>query len=234
MLNGATHFKHGSFILSGVFVAFPQSRNQKKFVFPPIGWWNKVKAKSVVVRDVWGGLSWLSVTEQLCGWGGSSYKLSQYDDVTHKPPHALKSPRHFLTLVDKLDVFLVCRSERLFLVVICWCSQSRGMVLFTVRTVENYLGCRKTDDIRGKKETCHRSLVISANAARCSYSSAQRFLVYVSIKRVQLSGSQRLQQLNEGTCATTPSHKVTRSHTHTKAHKHQRAFGNRSESGFNH
>lgn len=57
---------------------------------------------------------------------------------------------HFLTLIEKFDVFLVCCSEALFLLVVCGASRSRVMVLLTIRTVENNLGCREADGCKKK------------------------------------------------------------------------------------
>lgn len=54
---------------------------------------------------------------------------------------------HFLTLIEKFDVFLVCCSEALFLLVVCG---AMVMVLLTIRTVENNLGCREADGCKKK------------------------------------------------------------------------------------
>lgn len=56
----------------------------------------------------------------------------------------VRASDHFLTFVDKFDILLVCRSEALFLLVVC--GKSRVMVLLTIQTVENYLGCREADE----------------------------------------------------------------------------------------
>lgn len=52
---------------------------------------------------------------------------------------------HFLTVIDKLDVFLVRCGETLFLLVVCGESRSWVMILLTVEAIENYLGCREAD-----------------------------------------------------------------------------------------
>lgn len=46
--------------------------------------------------------------------------------------------------MDKFYVLLMCRSEALFLLVVC--GESRVMVLLTIETVENYLGCGEADE----------------------------------------------------------------------------------------
>lgn len=52
---------------------------------------------------------------------------------------------HSLTFIDKPNVLLMCRGEALLFVVVsveCW---SKVLVLFSIRTVEDNLGCRKTN-----------------------------------------------------------------------------------------
>lgn len=58
----------------------------------------------------------------------------------------VRASDHFLTFMDKFDVLLMCRSEALFLLVVCGERRRRVIVLLTIETVENYLGCREADE----------------------------------------------------------------------------------------
>lgn len=113
-----------------------------------------------------GGVGWLAIPLK-----SDSKTISltnhQWDNENCLVPSSQISTHkfiHFLTLIDKLDIFLMCRSESLFLLVVCWESQSRVMVLFTIRTVENYLGCRKAEEYK-EKSICQNSPGITANTA---------------------------------------------------------------------
>lgn len=160
----------------------------------------------------------LSVSEQLCGWGLRGKRSGLVSILIVKQCHSQNSKwgmgvriqcnigivSHFLTLRDKLDIFFMWQGETLFVMIVCGQSWSRVMVFLTIRTVENNLWSGKSE--RGTREV----LCWFLQERKCSLSFPSRnFLKWYHIsKKVWLSRSKKLQQLNEGPCDP-------RSHTRT-------------------